>query len=432
MKRVHYAWIILGLAFLALLSAQGVRLSFGAFIQPWENEYSTNRGIISLVAFISYAVFGFSQPIIGRLIDRYGVRTILSYSVLLIGVSTILTFFAKSPWQLMFIYGVIASIGFGGASNVAGSVAITNWFVEKRGFAVGLMSAGTAGGQLLLVPLSLFLINELGWKMTVIVLGLFLVIVVFPLLLLFLRTHPSEKKMTALGTKEVARQHTNQVNNPVQQTVSIFHLLKRKEFLFLLLPFFVCGVTTSGLIDTHLIPFAQYCGISPAITGTAVSLLAAFNIAGTVCSGFLADRYSCRMMLTFLYGSRALTIIFLLIIIGEPALLGLFLSDSSLLILFAISFGIVDFATVAPTVKLATQYFKGQSVGVILGWLFLSHQFGAALGAYLPGVVFDLTGNYTSSFIYSLILLVGASYLCFMLPKTSEVSSESTTLSQAT
>ncbi len=176
-NRIHYAWIVLGLSFLALLSAQGVRLSFGAFMQPWEEEFSTSRGVISLVAFISYAIFGLSQPFIGRLIDQYGVRYILSFSVLLIGLSTIATFFATSPWQLMVIYGIIASIGFGGASNVAGSVAITNWFVEKRGFAIGLMSAGSAGGQLLLVPLSLFMIGKLGWQNTVLILGLFLILV---------------------------------------------------------------------------------------------------------------------------------------------------------------------------------------------------------------------------------------------------------------
>jgi MFS family permease len=400
-----------------LLSAQGVRLSFGAFIQPWESEFSTSRGTISLVAFISYVVYGISQPIIGRLVDQYGVRYILSFSVLLIGISTCATFFAKSPWQLMIIYGVIASIGFGGASNVAGSVAITNWFVEKKGLAIGLMTAGSAGGQLLLVPLSILLISQLGWKSTVLLLGIFLIVIVFPLLYLFLRTHPSERNSTALGG--IAETPSNKkTNDNKQNQISIFALLKKKEFLFLLLPFFVCGVTTSGLIDTHLIPFAQYCGISPTIAGTAVSLLAGFNILGTAFSGYLADRFSCKNMLTFLYGGRALTIVILLVIIQDPTMLGFFLSESYLLILFAISFGIVDFATVAPTVKLATDYFRQMPVGVILGWLYLSHQLGSAIGAYLPGLLFDLTGGYTSSFVYSMILLVGAACLSFMLPKT--------------
>ncbi|WP_456278404.1 MFS transporter [Bacillus sp. AK128] len=413
---IHYAWIILALSFLALLSAQGVRLSFGAFIQPWEGEFATSRGTISLIALISYLVYGFSQPFIGGLIDRYGVRIIFSFSVLLIGISTIATFFTSSPWQLMLIYGVIASIGFGGASNVAGSVAITNWFVEKKGFAIGLMTAGSAGGQLLLVPLSLLLITQLGWKSTVLVLGAFLTFIVFPLLYIFLRTHPSEKDTSPLGGTVEERIEEPTKSTTSGKQVSIFMLLKKKQFLFLLFPFFVCGVTTSGLIDTHLIPFAQYCGITPVVAGAAVSLLAGFNIFGTIYSGYLSDRFNCKNMLTFLYGCRALTIVILLLIIYNTTAFGFFLNKSYLLLLFAISFGIVDFATVAPTIKLATEYFKNLSVGAIVGWLFLSHQIGSALGAYLPGVFFDLTGGYSSTFIYSIILLVAAAYCSYMLP----------------
>jgi predicted MFS family arabinose efflux permease len=300
MKRnIHYAWIVLLLAFIALLSAQGVRLSFGAFITPWEDEFHTNRGVISLISFISYAVFGLSQPYIGKLIDQH-------------------------------------------------------------------------------------------------------------------RTSPSEKGTTAYGEVESTKIEIKK--NEQKESVSILKLFKTKPFLFLLLPFFVCGVTTSGLIDTHLIPFAQVCGFSPTLTGTAVSLLAAFNILGTIVSGHLADRLSCKNMLSFLYGARAISIAILLIIVHETSFFNFFISQSYLLLLFAISFGIVDFATVAPTVKLATEYFKHLSVGVVIGWLFLSHQIGSAIGSYIPGLLYDVTGNYDISFIYSIILLLGASALSFLLP----------------
>jgi MFS family permease len=171
-------------------------------------------------------------------------------------------------------------------------------------------------------------------------------------------------------------------------------------------------------MDTHLIPFAQYCGFTPGITGAAVSLLAGFNILGTVVSGFLADRWNCRIILAFLYGVRALTIVLLLIIVNDASLFGFFISQSHLLILFAISFGVVNFATVAPTMKLATEYFKQLSVGAVIGWIYLSHQLGSALGSFVPGVLFDLTGSYDMSFIASIILLIGASALSMMLPKT--------------
>lgn len=418
MKRnIHYAWIVLLLAFVGLMAAQGVRLSFGAFMTPWENEFQTDRGIISLVAFISYVVFGISQPYVGKLIDQFGVRNILSFSILIVGLTTICTFFVTSPWQLMILYGVIGSVGFGGASNVAGSLAVSNWFHEKKGFALGLMSAGTAAGQLLLVPFSIFLIEALGWKQTVLWLGLFLTVIIFPLLLVFLRATPADKGVNAYGEKESV-QGKNEKEEMVREKFSIFQLFKTRKFLFLLIPFFVCGVTTSGLIDTHLIPFAQVCGFSAAVTGTAVSLLAAFNIAGTVFSGHLADRFSCKNMLAFLYGTRALTIILLLVIVNDPEIFGIVVNQSYILMLFAISFGIVDFATVAPTVKLATDYFKHYSVGIVIGWIFLSHQMGSALGSYLPGLLYDITGAYDISFIYSILLLLAAATFSFLLPET--------------
>lgn len=424
--KLHYAWIILILTFFTLLAAQGVRLSFGAFIEPWETEFSTNRGVITFISFISYLVFAFTQPYVGKLIDKFGVRPIISFSILLVGLATISTFFATNPWQLMFIYGVIASIGFGGASNVAGAIIIANWFKEKKGFALGLMSAGTAAGQLLLVPAALLLIHQLGWRSTVIVLGLFLSIIIFPLIFLFLRTHPEEKNLLAYGEQDDLSHEIKDQNVQVEskQSLSIIQLLRRKDFLYLAFPFFVCGVTTTGLMDTHLIPFAQFCGIPATTTGVAVSILAGFNILGTAFSGYLADRWSCKHMLFGLYAARLLTIFLLLIILSDLSLLGIFVTQSHLLLIFAVSFGIVNFATVAPTIKLATEYFQHLSVGSVIGWLFLGHQLGAALGSFIPGVLFEITGGYTISFVASIVLLVVASYMSIRLPQAQTFDQE--------
>ena len=419
--KIHYAWIILLLVFIALLSSQGVRLSFGAFITPWEEEFSASRSVISLVAFISYIVFAISQPYVGKLVDTYGIRTIFTVSSLIIGISMILTFFVTAPWQLMILYGIIASIGFGGSSNVVGSIAIANWFTKKKGLALGLMSAGTAAGQLLVVPLSLLLNEQFGWNTTVLILGAFLTFIIAPLVYIFIRTYPTQKGIRAYGdTETLVADHSSQTKSH-KQVLSIFQLLKKKEFLFLMFPFFVCGVTTTGLMDTHLIPFAQYCGFSPTLTGTAVSLLAGFNILGTVLSGYLADRWSSKYILTFLYGFRAITIVLLLVIVNNVSLFGFVISQSHLLILFAISFGVVSFATVAPTIKLATDYFKELSAGAVIGWLFLSHQVGSALGSLIPGVLFELTGGYDISFIASILLLIIASGMCMLLPSSKPI-----------
>lgn len=407
--KFHYAWIIILITFLTFLTVQGIRLSFGAFIEPWENEFSLDRGTISLISTLSFIVYGISQPIIGRLVDKLGARIILSFSTLLVGISIVLISFVNQPWQLFFLYGVVVSIGVGGTSNVAASVIVTNWFNKKRGLAFGIIEAGFGAGQMLLVPGSLLLIDMLSWKATVIIQGVLLVILIFPITLLFLRNHPMELGLKPIGENIIDTSKEDTKN--IEKTFSIWQVFLKKEFWFLILPFGICGFTTTGLMDTHLIPFAQLCGFSTSTTSFAISILAAFNIIGILLSGIVADIWSSRKFLIVLYTFRALSLFILI-----------FSSDPYLFIIFAAIFGLVDFATVAPTQLLATQYFKDYSIGFILGWLFLSHQIGSALGAYLPGLFYNMTGSYINSFYLSIILLGIAAFLNFLLPEPFKAS----------
>ncbi|MCY9376895.1 MFS transporter [Bacillus sp. T17B1] len=410
MKRLHYAWIIVSVTFLILLAVQGVRLSFGAFVEPWERQFSMDRGTISLISTISFIVYGISQPVIGQLVDKWGARAVLSWSALLTGVSIFLTYFVTSPWQLFLLYGLGVSLGVGGASNVAASVLVVNWFSKKRGLAFGIMEAGFGAGQMLLVPGSLMLIHWFSWKLTVVVLGLLLIVIVFPAALLMLRNNPSEKNAEPIGGLAAAEKETA----PKTTALSVTGMFRMRQFWFLILPFLICGFTTVGLMDTHLIPFSHDHGFSTTVTSAAVSLLAGFNIAGILLSGIVADRWSSRKILCFLYAVRALSIV-ILIYSHEPYLL----------LAFAILFGLVDFATVAPTQMLATQYFQNYSIGLMIGWLSLAHQIGSALGAYVPGVIYTVTGEYTLAFYLSIGMLVLASVMNVMLREPAAVTRDS-------
>ncbi|MCY8795017.1 MFS transporter [Bacillus inaquosorum] len=410
MKRLHYAWIIVSVTFLILLAVQGVRLSFGAFVEPWERQFSMDRGTISLISTLSFIVYGISQPVIGRLVDKWGARAVLAWSALLTGVSIFLTYFVTSPWQLFLLYGLGVSLGVGGASNVAASVLVVNWFSKKRGLAFGIMEAGFGAGQMLLVPGSLMLIHWFSWKLTVVVLGLLLMVIVFPAALLMLRNNPSEKNAEPIGGLAEAEKETASKTT----AVSVTGMFRMRQFWFLILPFLICGFTTVGLMDTHLIPFSHDHGFSTTVTSAAVSLLAGFNIAGILLSGIVADRWSSRKILCFLYAVRALSIV-ILIYSHEPYLL----------LAFAILFGLVDFATVAPTQMLATQYFQNYSIGLMIGWLSLAHQIGSALGAYVPGVIYTVTGEYTLAFYLSIGMLVLASVMNAMLREPASVTRDS-------
>ncbi|ASB63344.1 MFS transporter [Bacillus sp. A053] len=410
MKRLHYAWIIVSVTFLILLAVQGVRLSFGAFVEPWERQFSMDRSTISLISTMSFIVYGISQPVIGRLVDKWGARAVLAWSALLTGVSIFLTYLVTSPWQLFLLYGLGVSLGVGGASNVAASVLVVNWFSKKRGLAFGIMEAGFGAGQMLLVPGSLMLIHWFSWKLTVVVLGLLLIVIVFPAALLMLRNNPSEKKTEPIGGLAASEKDTA----PKTTALSVTGMFRMRQFWFLILPFLICGFTTVGLMDTHLIPFSHDHGFSTTVTSAAVSLLAGFNIAGILLSGIVADRWSSRKILCFLYAVRAMSIV-ILIYSHEPYLL----------LAFAILFGLVDFATVAPTQMLATQYFQNYSIGLMIGWLSLAHQIGSALGAYVPGVIYTITGEYTLAFYLSIGMLVLASVMNVMLREPAAVTRDS-------
>ncbi|AZV43243.1 MFS transporter [Peribacillus asahii] len=409
---IHYAWIILAVTFIGILAAQGVRYTYGAFMEPWETTFTTNRTTTSAISFISFIVFAIFQPIVGKMIDQYGIKRVFYMSTLIIGFAVLLSFFATELWQMFILYGIVASIGFGGASGVTATVAVTTWFQKKRGLALGINEAGFGAGQMIIVPSSLLLIDAVGWRWTVCIIGLFLICIVSPLLAWLLKSDPFKAGMEPFGYEK--NQEEKQEEKPVVQTKS----KADRRFWFLLIPFAICGFTTTGLMDTHLIPFAQACGFSAPVTSAAVSTLAAFNVIGTLVSGILADRFNNKNILVVLYFTRAITVAFLVFAASGSGLV-LFIEYPILLFIFAISFGLVDFATVAPTVKLLSEYFEGQSVGLLSGWLFMSHQLGSALGSYIPGILFDQTGNYQQSFIMAFVLLVIAGVLSARLPQVT-------------
>src|SRR3954469_1830670 len=197
--RRHYAWTVLGLCFLAILCAQGVRLSFGAFVRPWEEAFDASRGTITLIGSLSFLVYGGSQPFVGRAVDRFGIRRTLVLSTLLVAAGLALSALAQSPAQLAVTYGVVASLGFGGASGVAASVAVTYWFTQRRGLAFALVEAGFGVGQLLLVPVALALIPEVGWRETLIAGAVLLSAVVAPTLARWLRDRPEDVGLEPIG-----------------------------------------------------------------------------------------------------------------------------------------------------------------------------------------------------------------------------------------
>jgi sugar phosphate permease len=392
---------VLALCFGAILFAQGMRLAFGAFVRPWEDAFEVSRGTVTLIGSLSFLVYGGSQPFVGKAVDRFGIRRTLAVSTLLVAAGLALSAAVQSPAQLALTYGVVASLGFGGASGVAASVAVTYWFTQRRGLAFALVEAGFGVGQLLLVPIALAAIPEVGWRAALLGGAALLAFGVAPVLWRYLRDRPEHVGLLPIGgplPPAGAESHAD--------AASFADLLRSRAFWALAAPFFVCGITTTGLVDTHLIPLSQDRGISTATTGLAVALLAAANVTGILASGPLADRVDNRVLLFGLYATRGASLVALLLF-----------ADAQALIAFALLFGLVDFSTVAPTQWLAARYVQPQTVGLAFGCLNAIHQLGSAIGAWVPGVAYDSSGSYDGVLVVSAAVLGVAALTCLTLPR---------------
>jgi len=395
-REPSYAWVVVGTLFFAQAVALGVRGTIGLLVNPWEAEFGWDRAAVSLTASLGFVVYGVAQALAGRWADRTGPRVIFAASIALLGVGTVAVSSIVTLWQAYLIFGVLMMFGVGGASSATSAVAVARWFTARRGLALGVVSAGSAAGQLVLVPVAAALMGALGWRAAFVWLGIGILVVALPVVLLLLRDDPDQ----AAGRAGAGAA-------PAGSPMAVAKLLRHGNFWWLALSFFVCGVTTAGLIDTHFIPYAQDHHISAVTAATAFGVLSLVNMVFTTLSGAVSDRLGYTRILGWIYAGRAVTLVFLV-----------FARDPVSLFIFAVAFGIVDFSTVAPTTALSTTLFGRRSAGTVYGLVSLSHQMGSALGSYAGGLVHDLTGSYTGFFVAGAALSGAAAFMAWAISES--------------
>jgi MFS family permease len=371
----------------------GTRSIIGLLVKPWETEFGWERAAISLAASVGFVVYGAAQAFSGRWADRLGPRTIFAASLAVLGAGTAAIASIVTLWQAYLVFGVLIMVGVGGASSPTSAVAVARWFTRRRGLALGLVAAGSAAGQFVLLPVMAKLFETLGWRVACFLLGAGILVVALPVVLALLKDEPEAGEGRAAGASAA--------DGPPLAVVAI---ACHANFWWLALSFFVCGVTTAGLIDTHLIPYAQDHHISPVTAATAFGVLSAVNMVFTTLSGAAGDRWGHKWLLGWIYAGRAATLVFLV-----------FARDPVSLFVFAVAFGIVDFSTVAPTTTLSTMLFGRRSAGTVFGLVALSHQIGSAAGSYAGGLVHDLTGSYAPFFVAAAALSGAAAVMSWAI-----------------
>jgi MFS family permease len=386
-------------------------------ILPLESEFGWSRTTISVAVGINILLFGLVAPFAAALMERFGLRKVTTGALLLISAGAALSIFVTDSWQLILTWGILIGVGSGSMALVFVATVVDRWFVAKRGLVVGILSAGSATGQLVFLPLMAGLVDMSGWRQaSLLVAGAALAVV--PLVLIFLRNSPAELGTTRLGeTPEAAAKQQKRIaaaqasgTGPARRAISVLVTSsKNPTFWALMAGFAICGASTNGLIGVHFIPSAHDHGMPEATAAGLLALVGLFDIVGTVLSGWLTDRVNPRILLAIYYAGRGVSLLVL------PLLLSATLQPS--LIIFIVFYGLDWVATVPPTIALCREIF-GESGPIVFGWVFASHQVGAALASIAAGFVRDVTGEYTWAWIAAALLCAVAAAVSFSIRRS--------------
>jgi MFS family permease len=261
-----------------------------------------------------------------------------------------------------------------------------------------------SAGQLVFLPLAAKLELVYGWRWCFEGMGLILIALILTVTLFLFRNDPAEVGLRPFGAHRADAMAGGQIDAGRQ--TSLAEAVRHRGFWLLAASFFVCGYTSTGLIGVHLIPHAVDHGFPKMVASGAMGLMGAMNVVGTTASGYICDRYGKRGPLALYYFLRGLSLFFLLGV-----------SNVAELNLFAIVFGLNYISTVPATSTLTADLFGRRSVGMLFGWIFLSHQVGAALASYIGGLVYDLTGTYNLAFLSAGCLGLLAAGLVLLIPE---------------
>ncbi len=412
MKRIHYSWFILMITFFSIIVAGITLSSSGVFIGPFEHEFGWDRSVIAMAFAISLFLYGISGPFMAALLEVLGLKKMMlaAMAILIIGIS--LTLLMQQAWQLMIIWGFIIGLGASLFLTVLSPFVANHWFEKRRGLALGILTASTATGQLVLLPILAMIIENSSWRWAI-ALIMVLSSIMFFIILLFMKNKPMDVGLLAYGLEEEKTENVveNKKNPIIIAFNSLFVAIKVKEFWLLAGSFFICGLSTSGLIGTHFVSYCISFGVPLVTAASFLSFMGIFNLVGTTLSGWLSDRFDNRWLLFWYYLLRGASLVLLPYALMQGSL--------TLLIIFTAFYGLDWIATVPPTVSISRQIFGTKKSGIIYGWIFASHQAGAAVAAYGGGLIYKFFNSYTWAFFLAGVLCVLASLFVIIVKKQS-------------
>jgi MFS family permease len=397
---------VAAVTFLTMLVTAGAVGAPGVLILPLQKEFGWATSEISSALAVRLLLFGLMAPFAAAFMNRFGVRPVAMVALGLIAMSILGSFAMTQLWQLVLLWGIVLGFGTGLTAMVLGATVATRWFVHRRGLVVGLLTASTATGQLVFLPLLAALTEQVGWRAAMtFVLGMIALAALG--ILALMRDRPVDVGLAPYGATQIVpapAQAASLGAMLASPLVALRDAAKTSTFWILFGTFFVCGASTNGLVQTHFVALCGDYGMAAVTAASVLAVIGIFDFLGTVGSGWLSDRYDSRWLLFWYYGLRGLSLLFL------P------FTDFSVygLSIFAIFYGLDWVATVPPTIKIAADRF-GEKATLVFGWVFTGHQLGAAFAAYGAGFSRTVYDSYLPAFFIAGALCLFAAGFCIMM-----------------
>jgi len=411
---IHYAWVMVGVTFFTALITAGTVGAPGVFIVPLQHEFGWTTAEISSALSIRFILFGLMAPFAAALLNRYGLRNVTLSALLIVASALVASLAMTKVWHLLLLWGVVIGIGTGMTALVLGATIAARWFNARRGLVVGILTASVATGQLVFLPLLASVTERMGWRIALSFVCVMLGVAAFAVLML-MRDRPSD-----VGLRPFGDQGTEPLpapppsNRPIMAAAlgTLRDAAKTRAFWILFGTFFICGASTNGLVQVHLIPMCLDFGIPQVQAASLLAAMGIFDFFGTIMSGRLSDRYDNRWLLFWYYGLRGLSLLML------P------FTDFSFygLSLFAMFYGVDWIATVPPTVRLTAQRFGAERANLVFGWIFAGHQIGAAFAAFGAGMTRTVFATYLPAFFFAGALCIVAALIVLAIARAAKTA----------
>src|SRR6202453_5242580 len=408
-RNIHYGWVMVAVTFLTALITAGTVGAPGVFIVPLQHEFGWPTAEISSALSIRFILFGLMAPFAAALMNRCGLRNVTLSALLIVASALVVSLGMTKVWQLMLLWGVVIGIGTGMTALVLGATIAARWFAAQRGLVVGILTASVATGQLVFLPLLASVTGRMGWRIALGLVCVMLGVAAFAVLML-MRDRPGDVGLRPFGDDGTQPLPAPPPSNAPIMAAALGALrdaAKSRVFWILFFTFFICGASTNGLVQVHLIPMCLDFGITQVQDASLLAAMGIFYFFGTIVSGWLSDRYDNRYLLFWYYGLRGLSL--LLLPFTNFSFYGLSL--------FAMFYGLDWIATVPPTVRLTAQRFGPERANLVFGWIFAGHQLGAGVAAFGAGLSRTVLLSYLPAFFAAGVLCIIAAALTLTISR---------------